>query len=271
MKLLLLFFVFLFLQTASAQEADVISSQVETARQVYLAKIDDARVEVIAVLDKKIRDAQQSGVLETVERLTTEKEEFTKDGTTPSSIKMRTFNRKVSTALLTLKREFKVVIKRLVQQGKIEEAKHLRDELKTFEDSPLNRSNWGIADYKIQSGAGAWQPFSNRVRAFTNRVYVWNDISPSWPLKQFAPVAGGKQVPIQIDVSSPGWVFIAFSTGDKASVATYLTDHSWQPTPYTFSYNAHGKTTMRIFRKQLSVGEYAIPRINFSGPVLLKP
>ncbi|WP_298865738.1 hypothetical protein [uncultured Gimesia sp.] len=272
MNLLRITFVFFVLHSASAQEPDVTSSKMESTRQVFLAEVDDARLKVIAQLDNKIRNAQRTGVLETIERFTTEKEEFTNNGTNPSSVNMRVFQRKVSLALLALKRDFEDAIKKSVKQGKIEEAQSLRDELKTFEDSPLSRSNWGFAEYKVESGAGAWRPFTNGARAYTNRSYVWNKISPEWPLKQFAPLSvGRKQTQIKITVTSPGWVFIALSQGDQAQVSAYLTRHSWQPTPYAFSYISNGKTSMRIFRKQLLVGEHVILRYNFSGPVLLKP
>ncbi|MCA9015786.1 MAG: hypothetical protein KDA77_10685 [Planctomycetaceae bacterium] len=271
MKLLRLSFMFLLLQSASAQNADIDSSKIESTRQAFFAAVDDARTEVIEEFDKKIRNARSAGDLETVESLTTEKQEFTKRGTTPLSVNMLAFRRKLSSALRTLKHNFEEAIKKAGQQGKIDEATRLRDELQSFEESPLNSTSWGSADYKIQSGAGDFQPFTNRARAYTNRIYVWNDISPTWPLKQFAPVTGGKRVPIQIAVTSPGWVFIAFSQGDPTQVETYLKHHSWQPTAYAFSYSAAGKTQMRIFRKHLPVGEHVIPWFNFSGPVLIKP
>lgn len=193
------------------------------------------------------------------------------EGTTPSSVDMRMFRRKISNALRTMKREFEQAIDNAGKQGEIEEAKRLRDELQTLEEAPYKCASWAFADYEIQSGAEAFQPFINFARAYTNRGYVWKDVSPSWPLKQFAPVAGGSGVPIQITVTSPGWVFIAFSQGDKELVAAYITSHLWQPTPHVFSYNTVGKTQMRIFRKHLPAGEYVIPWFNFSGPVLIKP
>ena len=271
MKLLRLILVFIIIQSAAAQESGDSSLQLESTKQVYLAAIKDARAEVIAVLDKKILAAQRTGVLETVNLLTTEKKEFTKNGTTPSSVNMRTFHRKTSIALRTLKREFEATIKKTVQQGRLAEAKRLKDELKTFEDSPLNRSNWGIAEYKLKSGAGEWQPFANNVRAFPNKTYVWSDISPAWPVKQFAPVAAGSKTPIEIDVTSPGWVFIAAYEGDTSQVEKFLKPNAWQLTPYVFSYNSRGKQLMHIYRKQLVVGKYDIPRLNYAIPVLLKP
>lgn len=271
MNLLRFALVFFVLQSASAQEPDAISSEMESTRQVFLAEVDDARAEVISELDKKIRSAQSTSNLEAVKRLTTEKQEFMKNGTTPPSVNMRAFRRRLSGALRTLKSKFEDAIKKAGQLGRIEEAKSLRAELKKFEDSPLSRLSWGIADYKVESGTGDWQPFTNRALAFTNRTYVWNDISPSWPLKQFAPIVAHRQTPIKIAVTSPGWVYIAFFQGDKAQVTTYLTPNSWQRTHYVFSYNSGGKKLMHIFRKQLPVGKYVIPRVNKSVPVLLKP
>ncbi|MEQ8633555.1 hypothetical protein [Gimesia maris] len=256
---------------ASSQKADAELAQAEVARQAYFAAIDDARAEVAADLEKQIQTAQSTGDAKLIQQLTAGKKEFIQKGTVPSSINEVALNHKFSLALLSLKRGFTDVIKEFVKEGKLEEAARLREELKTFEQAPLKLCIWGYADYKIQSGAGDWQPFANKVRAFTNRGYVWTDISPSCPFKQFTRITGGKKTAIQIKVSSPGWVFIAFSRGDKDDVDTYLAEQAWQPTPYTFAYNAGGGTTMQIFRKQLTVGEHEIPWFNFSGPILLKP
>ncbi|QDU48076.1 hypothetical protein [Gimesia panareensis] len=274
MNLLRLTFVLPFLLATpfvSAQETDAEPPQMEVTRQAYYAAIDDARAEVFAALDKKMQAARRAGDLKSLERITAEKNRFIKKGTFPASINETTLNHKISLALLKLKNEFKDAIKEAVKQGNRETAARLRKELKSFEDAPWQRSSWGFADYKVLSGAEDWQPFANKARAYTNRGYVWIDIPPACPLKQFTPVVGGKNTPLQIHVTSPGWVFIAFSQGNQDQVQAYLARHAWQPTPYTFAYNADGGTSMRIFRKQLTAGEYEIPRINFSGPFLVKP
>lgn len=257
--------------TSFADEADVIATRLESARQEFFAAIDVARAEVITALEAELQQARNDGSLEPVEALTKEKKAFTKQGIFPTSVSTRTFQRKVAIALRPLKKEFDAGIRVYVQQGKIEDAKRLREELKSFEDSPLNRSNWGVAEYTIGSGAGAFKPFTNRARAFPNRTYVWGDVSPSWPIKRFAPVGGGRSQPIKISIKSPGWVFMAVSNEESKKVNAYIEQHSWQLTPYAFSYNARGKTPMVIFRKQLSNGDHTLPRVGFAGPVLLAP
>ena len=274
MNLLRLTFVLPFLLATpfvSAQKTDSEPAQVEVARQACFAAMDDVRAEVITELDKKIQAARRAGDLKSIERITAEKNRFIKQGTIPASINETALNHKISLALLALKNEFNDAIKESVKQGNRETAKRLREELKSFEAAPWQRSTWGFADYKVLSGAEDWQPFANKARAYTNRGYVWTEIPPACPLKQFTPVAGGNNTPLQIQVTSPGWVFIAFSQGNQDQVQAYLAQHAWQPTPYTFAYNADGGTSMRIFRKQLTAGEYEIPRINFSGPFLVQP
>ena len=271
MKLYLLSLILLIQQASLADEADPVGIRVESARQKFFAAVNDAREEVVVILDKKLNAAKRAGVIAPVEALTKEKQNFTEQGVTPSSVNTRTFRRRISIAVRSLKKEFETGIKSYVQEGKLEDAKRLREELKSFEESPLIRSSWGVAKYTVVSGAGTFVPFADRVKAFPNRNYVWGDVSPAWPLKQFAPVSGGGRDPIQITVKSPGWVFIAIGNEEPERVSVYLKQFSWQSTPYAFSYSVRGKTPMHIYRKQISKGDHVLPRVNFAGPVLLAP
>lgn len=259
------------LSPALADDITETDNHLESARQTFFSKVDDARGEVISGLDKKIETAKRSGDLDMVVSLTEERQAFVKQGSFPASINSRTFEREVAAALRSLTRQFDAAIRVYVQAGRIDEAKQLREELQSFKDSPLNRVNWGVAEYTIVSGAGSFKPFANGERAFPNRSYVWRDVSPTWPVKQFAPVPGGKTASINISITSPGWVLIAISNEDPKTVEAYLSKNSWQPTGFSFSYNARGKTPMAIYRKQLPKGDHAFPRLNFSGPVLLSP
>lgn len=271
MKPLLLLLTLLVAPAAFGDEVDAVVTGLESARQTFFADVDDARAEVIATIDSELKRAQREGDLESFDTLTVHKHAFVKQGIIPPSVNTRAFECKLATGLRPLKKAFDAGIRTYVQQGKIEDAKRLREELKAFEDSPLNRSNWGVAEYTIASGASDLKPFVNRARAFTNRGYVWGDISTAWPLKRFAAVAGGKSVPIRISVTSPGWAFIAISNEEPQKVRDYVAKHSWQSTAYAFSYNARGKTPMVIYRKQLVKGDHVLPRVNFAGPILLSP
>jgi len=271
MRLILLLLVHVLSQASTGATPDAVATRLESARQTFYAAVDDARSELVATIDAKLEQAQRVGALEPVEELTQQKDAFAKQDVLPTSVSTRSFQRKVTVALQTLKKEFESGIRSFVQLGMIEDAKRVREELKSFEESPINRGNWGVAKYSITSGAGEFKQFANRVRAYPNRKYVWEDISPNWPIKRFAPVPGGKTEPIRLTVTSPGWVLVAISNEEPEKVRGYLEEHSWQATAYAFSYNAKGKTPMAIYRKQLPKGEHVIPRANFSGPVLLVP
>ena len=265
-----------FLVLASAclgQETNVteVDSEIVAAKEKFNAQIALERNELIKQLHAKLEFAKRRGILELVESVEKEIEDFESNGKLPTVVSVSRFESSVARAVNKLELAYKRSIKKYVQDGLTDDARFLREEFVAIKKDPLNRPSFSDAVLEISSGANPLQPFANRKRAFTNRSYVWGDVPPGFKLKKFAQGKGGSQEPVNIEVKSAGIVYIAMSSEDKENVASFLQQHGWEPTEHRFSYNARGKTVMYVYRKLLAAGKYKIPRVNFSGPTILSP
>lgn len=256
-----------------AQDSAVgpLNPELDAAKGQYKRDIEAAKDKLLSQLDAKLDFAARRGSLDLVETVKSQSEAFLADGTLPTIVPSQSFSRSVETALTKLEASYDQSIRKYVQDDKLDDARFLRDEIAKIKSSPFATPTVPKASVEILSGSSDLQQFANGRRAFTNRGYVWQDIPSNFDLTRFSALKGGGAEPLRIKVVSAGTVYIAASTEDRAVVERYAIANGWQPTNASFSYNAKGKTKMYILKRDLSAGEYTIPRLGWAGPTILAP
>ena len=124
------------------------------------------------------------------------------------------------------------------------------------------------------------KPLLNRRTAFTNRPYWWV-LPKKLPFAGFIPIAVGEKEEQKIEVVAEGWIHIAVANEGPDSwdtnpdhVTAFARQHEWEKTDIAIGYRVPLKqraTPMSIYRKKVPIGELTIPRVNWSGPVIVIP
>ncbi|MEM7393269.1 MAG: hypothetical protein AAF492_13075, partial [Verrucomicrobiota bacterium] len=127
------------------------------------------------------------------------------------------------------------------------------------------------ARLEVKSGFTSIKPLRNRQAAYSNRKYVWMNIPDDFPFSQFAMVPGGGTAPIKGSVTTSGWLYAAINEEADASRLKNLAEKGWEKTTMEFAYSAGGGTKMVVYKKRMRRGPFTLPRMHWSGPVLLLP
>ena len=126
------------------------------------------------------------------------------------------------------------------------------------------------AELKDVTGVDSIIVFKSGVQAYSNRKYQWADVPEKFSTTYcFTMIPGGGVTPVSARVVNPGWLFLAISEEADESARDYLRVNGWQQTTDSFAYTAGRKTTMFVYKKQLSLGMLELPRLGWAGPVLL--
>lgn len=122
--------------------------------------------------------------------------------------------------------------------------------------------------------------------AFNNRPYWW--VRPkNFPLHRFIRIGVGddeeltrqQQIREQaIEIEKAGWLHIALADegpGNAGRLSSeFAKEHGWEKTDTQLGYRVPKQaraTRMFVYRKKVPVGQLTLPRVNWSGPVILLP
>lgn len=135
------------------------------------------------------------------------------------------------------------------------------------------------------------EPLLNRKEAFSNRPYWW-ELPKDLPFRRFIRIGVGKKEDQKIRIERAGWIHVALARQGPSNpsggfdpdrprprdtdlyVNEFAEKYGFEKTDMTIGYRVplHARATrMFIYRKKVPVGELTIPRVNWSGPVVLLP
>jgi len=124
------------------------------------------------------------------------------------------------------------------------------------------------------------EPLLNRRTAFSNRPYWWV-LPKKLPFARFVRIAVGEEEDQKLQIVRGGWIHIALANEGPDSrdaspehVTAFAKKSGWEKTDIAIGYRVPLKqraTPMSVYRKKVPVGELTIPRVNWSGPVILIP
>jgi hypothetical protein len=169
--------------------------------------------------------------------------------------------------------------KELTKEGKLERATAVQQERQKLEKIALAEKTKSIgvsapatdtphARIKNIKGVEGIFPLANGTRAFANRRYVWINIPEDLPAKRFARTygSGGN---ITISVVEPGQGYIAILVSPEAE--DYLARNGWTRTKYVFNYTDPTGSSVEVYTRLLAKGTLKLPRLSFTGPIVLLP
>lgn len=230
-------------------------------------------------LTDELRDlrkkAQASGELKEVLAIDAAIQVFEQKGTLPVGFARNPLSRfmKVQSKADTKQiAAYETAVRDYTKGGQLDTAKAIQKELDNFKSSPQHTvSN---ATVIVVSGITAIKKLAVGLRVFSNRPYVWKFVAPELPVKQFTQIRGGGEDPIELSVKTSGWVFLAVQVHeDPKKTIDYLRRLGWTDMQLLLRHNPPGRDTHRwtIVRKWFPEGPASIPRLYFSGPIVLLP
>lgn len=122
---------------ATADE-DPVRDKLATARTEHKQAVENARKGVLTVLKTKAADAQSKGLLDLLEKYQAETKEFTEKGTLPKSVPgvpTEAYKSAVKKANDEMVKGYVEAVHQYTKDGKIPQAKAVRDELEEFKRS----------------------------------------------------------------------------------------------------------------------------------------
>ncbi len=126
------------LSAFAADEKDPTLDALQQAKEAYVHAAVAARDDLIDAFDEATKATAQTGNLDGVKELTAALDAFKKDGTLPTTPRLRTataaYQRALRTAHTTLERAYDQTIRALTRELRIEEAEHVRKEWEKLRD-----------------------------------------------------------------------------------------------------------------------------------------
>ncbi|MCC9608740.1 hypothetical protein LOC68_08755 [Blastopirellula sp. JC732] len=255
---------------AWAQEPKIKDPAIQAAWEKCLSDTANAKKSLQDQLQSKKETAVLRGDLELVDVVTKETAAFKETGALPTTVSTDRYVSALQRAIAGLENAYERVIKEMVRDGKVEEARAALEEIEQLKSSKAFQPEFAAAEVEIISGAEKFQTLANGGKALSDRKYVWIDVPQDFSLKRFARVAGDGKGAIVVKVTKPGYAY--FALAEKAALQTpFIREGEWEPTGEKFAYSDRTRTVLYVFRRVVPVGQYEIPRLGFTGPTWLAP
>ena len=166
--------------------------------------------------------------------------------------------RKVSSMYKNQEQALKDLAIKLTRQGQVGEAEAATQELKWV---PLAR---------CQIPGGMIKTLADGQPCYSNRDYVWTEVSPNLANLTFNMTAGGVSQMSVIHVLRPGLVYVACGTDDAEDCIKQLQGLGFKKTKEYFLQKPRGGSGMSVFSKFVVQG-FTLPTAikSFSGFILI--
>lgn len=166
--------------------------------------------------------------------------------------------RKVTPMSKGQEQALKDLASKLTRQGNLSEADATNQELKWV---PLA---------KCQTPDRTLQTLADGQLCYSNRDYVWTEVSPNLVDLRFTMTAGGVSQTSVINVLRPGLVYVACGTDDAEECIKQLEGLGFKKTREYFLQKPRGGSGMSVFSKFVVQG-FTLPAANksFSGFIII--
>jgi hypothetical protein len=166
--------------------------------------------------------------------------------------------RKVSPMYKSHEQALKDLALKLTRQGQIAEAEAATQELK-----------W-VTLARCQISAGMLKTLADGQPCYSNRDYVWKEVSPNLANLSFNMTAGGVPQTSVINVLRPGLVYVACGTDDAEGCIQQLQNLGFKKTREYFLQKPRGGSGMSVFSKFVVQG-FTLPAAikSFSGFIII--
>lgn len=166
--------------------------------------------------------------------------------------------RRISPKYKTQQQALKDLANRLTRQGQIEEAEAATQELKFVT----------LAACKISGGM--IKILDDGQQCYSNRDYVWTEVSPNLKNLDFNMTAGGVSQSSVIEVLRPGLIYVACLSDDGKECMQQLQNLGFRKTSEYFLQKPRGGSGMSVFSKFVVQG-FTLPVAaqSFSGFIVI--
>ena len=244
----------------------------------YEEAVIEAGDELVKELQRRREAARVAVELKQFEEITQQIYAFQDQATIPDSPAAKPYERRVERAAKVLERDYLQLAAAASRDGDVEAATQLKRQLESFQQSGQLPPGTLKARQKFRESLAEFETGGRKIgtltedeQAFSNRGYTWTNVKSTLPLMHHLVVAGGDRSPITLQVTKPGWVYVAISEENREETLLRLQRDGWTPLAGGFAYSTRPPTPMAIDRKRFETGPATIERLNWSGPIPLLP